>query len=575
LLALLGLVLVAGCSTLPRSQTELDSADEHPTERVSERVAEESEKLADTVDKLRDSVEKRDPEEVIEPTPPEFDSAETETITLNLVRAHIADAVRAITANSSIDLIVDPEVNQLDQRATLSLEDVTVREAIDSVLQIYDVHGRRRGNTLRLSLYEQRHFQLDFLNSSSLLENESGGNVFGDQETGIQGSQSLEAVGGSDEKPYQRVLAAIRNILGIEDPRELRVMGQEEAAAEAREQNAPVEGGEFPLAPPQRNLNDRNGPGSEQQSKREENTRVALDAVSGSLYVRARPSQVQAVGDYIQRLQRELQRQVFIEAQLIDVRLRDSFRFGIDWSILRDNFAGLFAGVQGELETGNATLPNAGDLPEQTLTIPSQVLNAGNERSLGLAYRDQNFGAVLQALDTFGNISVLSNPNLMVRNGTPALLQVGTSSRFVAESKSTQTNPGGGAQTTTVDIETDTVFSGVSVGVVPHVREDGSVEIMVRPMQSDVDESSLRLVNVGGENRVSLPEVSVKGLTTTLRLNDGDLVLIGGLIDQTTSKSDQGLPGLSRVPVLGRLAGNRETMSETRELVVALRVRVR
>lgn len=194
--------------------------------------------------------------------------------------------------------------------------------------------------------------------------------------------------------------------------------------------------------------------------------------------------------------------------------------------------------------------------------------------ALGVSYQGSNYGVVINALRSFGNLKVLSNPNVQVRNGTPALLSVGTSSRYVSQSASTQTVPGGGASTTSSSVQTDTVFSGVMVGVLPMVRDDGRIELLLNPMQSDVDPASLQLVSVGGDNLVSLPKVSYKGLTTTLNVGDGDVVVVGGLIDQRSSNNDRGAPGVSDVPLLGKMFGNENKVHGSRELVIVLRVRV-
>jgi len=112
------------------------------------------------------------------------------------------------------------------------------------------------------------------------------------------------------------------------------------------------------------------------------------------------------------------------------------------------------------------------------------------------------------------------------------------------------------------------------VGVLPMVRDDGRIELLLNPMQSDVDPASLQLVAVGGDNLVSLPKVSYKGLTTTLNVGDGDVVVVGGLIDQRSSNNDRGAPGVSDVPLLGKLFGNENKVHGSRELVIVLRVRV-
>lgn len=297
-----------------------------------------------------------------------------------------------------------------------------------------------------------------------------------------------------------------------------------------------------------------------------------LDKATGTLYVKARPSKMRAVEKMLAMMHKVLDKQVYIEAQLIDVQLSDNFEFGVDWMTLRSRLAAGFGSSPMQLGGSSGLLPNDGTgYPARAISIPSTLIGSTTGPALGLSYQGSNYGVVINALRSFGNLKVLSNPNVQVRNGTPALLSVGTSSRYVSQSSSTQTIPGGGATTTSSSVQTDTVFSGVMVGVLPMVRDDGRIEILLNPMQSDVDPASLQLVATGGGNLVSLPKVSYKGLTTTLNVGDGDVAVVGGLIDQRTSSNDRGVPGVSDIPVLGKLFDNENKVHGSRELVIVLR----
>jgi type II secretory pathway component GspD/PulD (secretin) len=112
------------------------------------------------------------------------------------------------------------------------------------------------------------------------------------------------------------------------------------------------------------------------------------------------------------------------------------------------------------------------------------------------------------------------------------------------------------------------------VGVLPMISEDGRIELLINPVQSDVDPESLALVSVNDSNRVSLPKVAYKGLTTTLNLNDGDVIVVGGLIDQKSSGSNAGLPFFSDIPFFGKLATQEGNQQSARELIIVLRVRI-
>jgi general secretion pathway protein D len=380
----------------------------------------------------------------------------------------------------------------------------------------------------------------------------SGGNVFGANSTAgssaISGSLSMSASAGNKTDPYTEIENNLRTILG-----DSKLTSDDDRTPPTAAQQAPTM---------VRQPNQGQG--------------FTLNRTTGTLYVKARPSQMRSVEDLIKRTQNSLTKQVYIEAQLIDVTLNDGYQFGIDWTQLRSRLALNFGIDSLALGGGAASLPGASRAyPASSLTIPSRVVGStSGSASGGIAYQDQNGSSVINALRSFGNLRVLSNPNIQVRNGTPAMLSVGTSQRYVSRSSSAQNNIGGGSSTVTSDVQTDAVFSGVMVGVLPMMRDDGTIELLINPVQSDVDPKTLELVSVNETNRVSLPHVAYKGLTTTLNVNDGDVVVVGGLIDQSSSGANSGVPFLSDVPFFGKLVTQEGDSHRTRELIVVLRVRV-
>jgi len=192
----------------------------------------------------------------------------------------------------------------------------------------------------------------------------------------------------------------------------------------------------------------------------------------------------------------------------------------------------------------------------------------------GIGFANDSFSVALNALRSFGSVKVLSNPTVRVRNGVPAYLSVGANVRYVTEISTTFNNIGGGSSNSSSDVQTDSLFSGVVVGVAPFIHEDGRVELFVHPMQTQVQPQSLALVDVGNGNSVTLPIINTKSITTTLNLNNGDTVVLGGLIDQQFTNANKGLPGLSDIPGAGVLFDNRSDSHKSRELVIILRVRV-
>lgn len=547
-----GGLLLASCSNMPpRSVKDLPPTEYSALERTGNAIAEESAKLAAQQDAVRARVEQSSvPAAATAPVAPAYDPLENSVVSISMYDADVSQLLWALAGELKMNLIVDPRVLEQRQRASLHLRNVTAREVYNHILQGFDLHGEVRGGTLVVSQMSERLFNVDMLNSSTSLDLSTGGDVFGAgmQSSGGGGGQSLRGTltmsgtVGKDNDPYKQLDAALQTILGT---------GTNAAAAVGRGPDDPP--------PP-------------------ETARFNLDAGSGTLFVRARPSQMRAVEDLIEHSKKKLRRQVLVEAQILDVSLNDSSNYGVDWNLLRNRVAGLYGDTPANiLPDSNSLLPydGASVLGDQSRSIvfPNQILGSAIGRGAGLSYVSDTFSAALNVLRTFGNVKVLSNPSVRVRNGSPAYLSVGTNIRYVTKSTTNFSNTGGSFNTSS-DIQTDSLFSGVVIGVAPMIHENGTVELLVHPMQTEVDPSSLVLQEFPNGNAVTLPVINVKGITTTLNLRDGDTVMLGGLIDQKGSTTDGGIPGLSDIPGLGKLFGSRGKSHNTRELVLVLRVKV-
>lgn len=587
-------LVLSGCANQPpRSSSSLPPPDTTAADHMREHAVQESQRLLAHQQLLLAEMNKPAPAPVIAPVAPVFDPLEGKLINVAMSKASISQILSAFADAGNLNLIVDPNVLKGGQLADMHLRQVTLREGFNEVLRTYDVAGEFRGNTLRVNLTEEKFFALNFLNTKSSIQMGSGGNVFGSSNSGgsgggsgssggsgsgaQQGNLTMSGSGGTNTDPYLELESALKSVLGDSAQDRAAQQQQLQLQQQLHQQNQGMSaaglsssvwaGGPAtgrPAALPQAPL-----------ATMGEDSGFTLNKMTGTLYVKARPSKMRAVEKMLAQVHKVLGKQVYVEAQLIDVQLSDNFEFGVDWTSLRSRLAAGFGSSPMQLGGSTGSLPNASTgYPARAISIPAALIGSVAGPALGVSYQGSNYGVVINALRSFGNLKVLSNPNVQVRNGTPALLSVGTSSRYVSQSASTQTVPGGGASTTSSSVQTDTVFSGVMVGVLPMVRDDGRIELLLNPMQSDVDPASLQLVSVGGDNLVSLPKVSYKGLTTTLNVGDGDVVVVGGLIDQRTSNNDRGAPGVSDVPLFGKLFGNENKVHGSRELVIVLRVRV-
>ena len=552
----LSTTLLAGCANmLPRNSTKnLSKVDQTTLPRVAEQIASESAMLSATQDKLMAQIERVREARPLPAVQPVYDPLENEIVSLHMFDANVGNLLWAMSDQLKMNLVMDPKVQAIEQRATLNLTNVTASEVFEHILNAFDLHGEVKGKTLYVSLMNEKVFDLDFLNTRMNVDISSGGNVFGQSQGGGGGGSSsggasgggggsnalrsdFSLSGGMAEQTgvYEQLDKSLKSILGDQ--------GQAKTKNERKDTDKPE-------------------------------TVYALNSTTGTLFVRARPSEMKSIEKMINRYRSVIGRQVQIDAQLIDVLLDDGFEFGVDWNILRDNLAGVIGDAAIALGSAAGTLPGLGGLPPRSVTIPGQTIGNNTGRAIGAGYATDTFSVAVNMLRGFGNVKVLSNPTIRTRNGSPAMLSVGTNIRYISNTTTTVSNPGGGASTTSSNAETDALFSGIVVGVVPFIREDGTVELLVHPMQSDVDPNSLQLVDAGGGSRVTLPVTNFKGMTTTLNIKDGDTVLIGGLIDQQVGTTHSGVPGLSDIPLLGKLFDKSADSHRSRELVMVIRVKV-
>jgi len=565
-LVLAVVAVLGGCATETtesrRSIGALPTPEYESVKRMRDEIVLESKKMAESRDALYKELSGSRAQVAPAVIPPVVDTLEQELISVSMMNASISDLLIAFSDQAGLNLIVDPNVLAITKRADMYLKKVSPREFINEVTRAFDVTSDIRGNTLRVNLLDERIFALDMLNATMSMDVSSGGNVFGANSSGgsanaLRGNVLLSGGSGAKSDPYDQIEASVKRILGDDSTKRQTnlAVGANANTPGAAASNALV----IDDAPHERSA-----------------SIFTLNRNSGTMYVKARPSQLRAIEKLLDRTQKILRRQVQIEAQLIDVQLNDGFEFGVDWKLLRQHAAAGFGVVPASLGGATSALGQSGvgALAARTLTLPAQLLGLQAGPSLGVGYQEGKFSAVLTALRSFGAIKILSNPSVQVRNGTPALLTVGTNARFVSRSSVTLNVPGGGASTTSSDVQTDSVFSGVMVGVIPFIRDDGQVELVVHPMQTEVEAKSLALVDIGANNKITLPVVNYKGMTTTLNTASGDTVMIGGLIDRRVSNDDRGAPVAADIPLFGKLFGNQRTSHVSRELVIVLRVTV-
>ena len=281
---------------------------------------------------------------------------------------------------------------------------------------------------------------------------------------------------------------------------------------------------------------------------------VAVNPVAGTVTVLGTAKQQELVQQYLDRVMQSAQRQVMIEATIVEVSLKDQYRMGIDWSKALQGATGWTINT-----LGAGTNAVAGAL---TPFIQATYTNTGSN----------GFTAVIDLLESFGNTRVLSSPKLMALNNQTALLKVVNNLVYFNVKADTVTTANVGT-TTTYTTTPQTVPVGIVMSVLPQINENGMVSLTVRPTISrqvgTVADPNPDLKDAGVTN--SVPVIQVREMESLLQVRSGQTVILGGLILDDRQDARDGIPGLSRPEGIGALFGQHERINSQNELVIFLR----
>jgi MSHA biogenesis protein MshL len=288
---------------------------------------------------------------------------------------------------------------------------------------------------------------------------------------------------------------------------------------------------------------------------------VVVDRHAGLVIVRAMPGELRDVAAYLSDAQDSLQRQVILETKIIEVRLNDGFQAGIDWAALSDS-GNVLAATTGIINGRNIILDSINDLD---LSDNTDVTNL-----FALGTRSSNFAALIRLLSTQGEVQVLSSPRVSTVNNQKAVIKVGSDEFFVTDISSNSVSNVSGT-TTSPDITLTPFFSGIALDVTPQISKDDEVILHIHPSISEVVDQT-KEITLGSETlQLPLAFSTVREADTVVRALNGQVVVIGGLMQNISSKDDAGLPGVSDVPALGALFKQQSNRNNRSELVILLR----
>jgi len=302
---------------------------------------------------------------------------------------------------------------------------------------------------------------------------------------------------------------------------------------------------------------------------------VVVDRHSGLVVVRAMPGELRDVEAYLTDAQDSLQRQVILEAKIIEVDLNDSFQSGIDWAAIsssRDYAIGntSIARGAGRLiadNRGAAGLTAAGDVALNS-GLDFSDIPFGNLLAIGTS--SSNFASLITLLSTQGSVHVLSSPRVSTVNNQKAVIKVGSDEFFVTDiSSDNQTTVAG--TTTSPDLTLTPFFSGIALDVTPQISKEGEVILHIHPSISEVTDQTKTVTLGDDELKLPLAFSTVRESDSIVKALSGQVVVIGGLMKNISSDDEAGVPGVDDVPLAGELFKQKRKVNKRSELVILLR----
>jgi len=266
-----------------------------------------------------------------------------------------------------------------------------------------------------------------------------------------------------------------------------------------------------------------------------------------------------SVQSYLDKLNIHAQRQVLIEATVVEVALSNEFQAGVDWQLLSNNATGVSAA---QVLSGSPQV-NANSVGR--VVAPSGLLSLVQKSKLG------TLSGTINLLEQFGDVRILSKPRIIALNNQTSVLKVVDNRVYFTINVERQRSENKDEIITESNIHTVPV--GLVMNVTPYIDEADEVMLNVRPTLSRilgfVDDPNPELASADVRN--SVPEIQVREMESMLRVKSGEMAIIGGLMQDIQDGSDRALPGIAKLPLVGALFRQRRKTRQQSELLIVLK----
>jgi MSHA biogenesis protein MshL len=523
------LFLALGCATaptkerakLPSQAGEIKKAPPPPEEKLVEIMIPKKEEIKPVPEKLYS-----------------FSARDTE----------VRDILLAFSKESEYNMVMDPE---LKGKVTIDLKRVTLKEALEAILTPLGWTYRIEGKFIHITRpqMETRLFTLNYMATRRSGKREIYASTGGGLQTASTVGQVVSTPAGGARTGYSDLISVDEMDIWKEIQKGLEaiVFG----SLEGGEKESPKETDSTSFT-----------------RVDEKGKKLIINKSTGTIMVTDYPANLKRIDDYLKTIEGSSHRLVTIQAKILEVILSDEHKEGINWKVIEGlpRSINLAWGLTNKAGTSGYPGGTGGYLVTDstsgtTIDTPGvfKIKPFGGILAIGTGGSEIALSDIMQAISEYGDVKVLSSPTISTLNNQKAIIRVGNQDVFfITGAIATQT-------TVTQIIQPMTIDVGIILDVTPQIAEDGTIIMNIHP---SITEKTGEKVTPDG--KTTFPLLSVRETDTTVRVKEGQTIIIAGLMQEKTEEAYVGVPGLQSLPVVGGLFRYKTQKKRNSELVIMI-----